>query len=95
MLMGAGVTSGVVSREAVDQLRSAVAGEVCTPEDGGYDQVRQIHNGMIDKRPAVIVRCQNTADVVDAVKFAREHELEISIRGGGHNVAGRAVTTAG
>jgi FAD/FMN-containing dehydrogenase len=94
-LKGAGVTGGVVSREAVDQLRSAVAGEVCTPEDGGYDQVRQIHNGMIDKRPAVIVRCQNTADVVDAVKFAREHDLEISIRGGGHNVAGRAVTDGG
>ncbi|HUJ65283.1 MAG TPA: FAD-binding oxidoreductase [Acidimicrobiales bacterium] len=89
------MTGGVVSQEAVGQLRSAVAGEVCTPEDGGYDQVRQIHNGMIDKRPAVIVRCQNTADVVDAVKFAREHELEISVRGGGHNVAGRAVTDGG
>jgi FAD/FMN-containing dehydrogenase len=85
----------VASREGVDQLRSAVAGEVFTAEDAGYDQVRQIHNGMIDKRPAVVVRCQNTADVVDAVKFAREHELEISIRGGGHNVAGRAVTEGG
>ncbi len=92
---GAGVTSGVGSRDAVDQLRSAVAGEVYTPDDTGYEQVRRIHNGMIDKRPAVIVRCQNTADVVDAVNFAREHELEISIRGGGHNVAGRALTDGG
>ena len=50
---------------------------------------------MIDKRPAVIVRCQNTADIADAVKFAREHDLEISARGGGHNVAGRAVTDGG
>src|SRR6516162_1912597 len=89
------MTSGVVPREALDQLRSAVACEVFTSEDVGYDQVRQIHNGMIDRRPAVIVRCQNTADVVDAVKFAREHELEISVRGGGHNVAGRAVTDGG
>jgi FAD/FMN-containing dehydrogenase len=94
-IKGTGVTSAVVSREEVDQLRSAVAGEVFTPKDAGYDQVRRIHNGMIDKRPSVIVRCQNTADVVDAVKFAREHELEISIRGGGHNVAGRAVTDGG
>ena len=89
------MASDVVSRDAVDRLRSSVAGEVCTPDDAGYEQVRQIHNGMIDKRPAVIVRCQNTADVVDAVKFAREHDLEISIRGGGHNVAGRAVTDGG
>ena len=55
------MTTRVPSQEAVDQLRSAVAGEVCTPEDVGCDQVRQVHNGMIDKRPAVIVRCQNTA----------------------------------
>ena len=89
------MTSGSVPQEAVDQLRATISGETLTPVDAAYDAVRQVHNGMIDKRPAVIVRCQNTADIADAVKFAREHDLEISVRGGGHNVAGRAVTDGG
>ncbi len=50
-----------------------------------------MHNGLIDRRPALIARCQNTADVADAVRFARHADLEICVRGGGHNVAGRAV----
>jgi len=87
--------SGSVPQEALDQLREAVSGEALAPADAGYNDARQVHNGMIDKRPGVIVRCQNTADVVDAVRFAREHNLEISVRGGGHNVAGRAVTDGG
>ena len=89
------MTGGSVPQEAVDQLRATISGETITPVDAAYDAVRQVHNGMIDKRPAVIVRCQNTADIADAVKFAREHDLEISVRGGGHNVAGRAVTDGG
>jgi FAD/FMN-containing dehydrogenase len=89
------MTSGFVPQEAVDQLRATISGETLTPVDAAYDAVRRVHNGMIDKRPAVIVRCQNTADIADAVKFAREHDLEISVRGGGHNVAGRAVTDGG
>jgi FAD binding domain len=89
------MTSGSVPQQAVDQLRATISGETLTPVDAAYDAVRQVHNGMIDKRPAVIVRCQNTADIADAVKFAREHDLEISVRGGGHNVAGRAVTDSG
>jgi len=89
------MTGGFVPQEAVDQLRAMISGETLTPVDAAYDAVRQVHNGMIDKRPAVIVRCQNTADIADAVKFAREHDLEISVRGGGHNVAGRAVTDGG
>ena len=86
---------GSFSEEAVEQLRTTLSGEVFTAGDANYDDVRQIHNGMIDKRPSAIVRCQNTADIADAVKFAREHELEISVRGGGHNVAGKAVTDGG
>src|SRR6516225_4010164 len=89
------MTGGSVPQEAVDQVRATISGETLTPVDAAYDAVRQVHNGMIDKRPAVIVRCQNTADIADAVKFAREHDLEISVRGGGHNVAGRAVTDGG
>ena len=61
------------------------------PGDGGYDEARQVHNGLIDRRPAVIARCQNTADVADAVRFAHAESLDICVRGGGHNVAGRAV----
>jgi FAD binding domain len=89
------MTGGSVPQEAVDQLRATISGETLTPVDAAYEEVRQVHNGMIDKRPAVIVRCQNTAGIADAVKFAREHDLEISVRGGGHNVAGRTVTGSG
>ena len=58
-------------------------------------RARKIHNGLIDKRPALIARCRSTADVVDAVNAARDADLEISVRGGGHNVAGKAVTEGG
>ena len=69
--------------------------ELLRPHDPGYDDARRIHNGLIDKRPAVIARCRTTADVVAAVARARRDDLEISVRGGGHNVAGRAVTAGG
>ncbi len=59
------------------------------------DAARQVHNGMIDKHSALVARCANTADVVDAVRFGRDHGLEIAVRGGGHNVAGKAVTEGG
>ena len=60
-----------------------------------YEEVRKIHNGLIDRRPALIARCTGVADVSDAVNFARDNGLEVSVRGGGHNVAGRAVTEGG
>ena len=72
------LTSGSVPQEAVDQVRATISGETLTPVDAAYNMVRQVHNGMIDKRPAVIVRCQNTADIADAVKFAESIDLEIS-----------------
>jgi FAD/FMN-containing dehydrogenase len=71
------------------------SGSLLRPTDDGYDEVRRVHNAMIDRRPALIARCRTTADVVAAVNAARDRELEISIRGGGHNVAGRAVTEGG
>ncbi|MES2210705.1 MAG: FAD-binding oxidoreductase [Chloroflexota bacterium] len=76
---------------AIDALRGAVLGEVLTATDAGYDDARAVWNAMIDRRPAAIVRARGTADVVAAVNLAREHGLPVSIRGGGHNVAGHAV----
>jgi FAD/FMN-containing dehydrogenase len=84
-----------VEAAQVTELGGRLSGVVITPGDAEYDTVRAVHNGMVDKRPALIVRCQNTADVVDAVRFARSQNLEISVRGGGHNVAGSAVTEGG
>ena len=78
-----------------ETLGSSLAGELLLPGDDGYDAARQVHNGMIDKRPALIARCIGVRDIVEAVNYARERELEISVRGGGHNVAGRAVTEGG
>ena len=73
------------------QALSGVSGRVLTPADDGYDEARRVHNGLIDRRPAVIVQCHNVDDAAAAVRFARESGLDISVRGGGHNVAGRAV----
>lgn len=76
-------------------LSESFSGALLRPGDSGYDETRRIHNGLIDKRPKVIACCAGTADVVQAIRFAREHSLEISVRSGGHNVAGRAVCDGG
>ena len=76
---------------AIDQLKTRVRGVVLTPDAPGYDESRSVWNGMIDRRPAVIIRCLGTADVIAGIGFAREHGLAISIKGGGHNIAGLAV----
>src|SRR5688500_15089102 len=65
--------------------------ELLTPEHDDYEAARRVHNGLIDRRPALIARCHSNADVADAVRLARQRELDICVRGGGHNVAGRAV----
>src|SRR5438067_3749594 len=80
---------------SAEALRAVFSGEILAPDDAGYDDARRIHNGLIDKRPRLIARCLHTADVVDAVNFGRDEGLEISVRGGGHNVAGKAVTDGG
>src|SRR4051812_32197232 len=79
----------------VDALRATFDGDVLIAGDPFYDDARRVHNGVIDKRPSVIARCLHTGDVVDALKFGREAGLEISIRGGGHNASGKAVTEGG
>jgi FAD/FMN-containing dehydrogenase len=74
---------------------SGFKGALLTPQDAGYDEVRKIWNAMIDRRPGLIARCTGTADVVQAVRFARQHRLLTSVRGGGHNIAGLAVCEGG
>ena len=70
-------------------------GQWLRPADPGYDDRRRVHNGLIDKHPAAIASCRGVADIVDAVHLARGLGLEVSVRGGGHNVAGRATIDQG
>jgi FAD/FMN-containing dehydrogenase len=85
----------VLKGEAVEQFRSSLRGELLHAGDAGYDEARSIWNGMIDKRPALIARATGVADVIEAVNFARTNDLLVSVRGGGHNVAGLAVSDGG
>ena len=71
--------------------KTRLRGPVLTPSDAGYEDVRTVWNSMIDRRPGMIARCLGTADVVECVNFARDHDLLLSIKGGGHNIAGLAV----
>jgi FAD/FMN-containing dehydrogenase len=74
-----------------EELRAALRGELITPDEGGYDQARQVYNAMIDRYPAAIARCRDAADVVALVRYGREHDLTLSVRGGGHSAAGMGV----
>ena len=85
----------MVGEAAVQGLKMQLRGELLRPGDAGYDVARKVWNGMIDKRPALIVRCAGAGDVVNSVKFAREHNLLVSVRGGGHNIAGNCVCDGG
>jgi FAD/FMN-containing dehydrogenase len=78
-----------------DDLRSSMEGELLRPGDPGYDVARKIFNGMIDRYPAGIARCTDTADVVAAVNFARDRGLRLAVRGGGHGIAGHSVVDDG
>ncbi len=85
----------MMQESAIQQLKSAVRGQTLCPGDPGYDDARKIPNAMIDRRPAIIARCAGTADVIACVRFAREHDLLLSVRGGGHSVAGKSVCEDG
>lgn len=80
---------------SVQEFVGGFHGEVILPENDGYDEVRKVFNGMIDCRPALIARCVDTQDVVRCVRFAREHDVLVSVRGGGHSVAGYGVCDEG
>ena len=90
-------TGGTTDLSAVhiEELGARLGGEVLLPGGPGYDRARTVWNAAIDKRPALIVQCANAADVSEAVRFAREHEILISVRCGGHNIAGKAVVENG
>ena len=81
--------------QSLEAVAKTFTGKLLRSGDAGYDVARQVHNGLIDKRPALIARCVGTADVVDAVKLGRELSLEIAVRGGGHNVGGRGTVEGG
>jgi FAD/FMN-containing dehydrogenase len=79
---------GLLDRETVNTFEANLRGELIQPGDDRYDEARSLYNGMIDKRPALIARCVDAADVQAAVNFAREQNLLVAVRGGGHNGAG-------
>ena len=80
---------------AVAELSPVFSGVLLRAGDAGYEEARKVHNGLVDKRPALIARCRGLADIVDAVRLARAQRLEIAVKGGGHNVAGRATVDGG
>jgi FAD/FMN-containing dehydrogenase len=79
-----------LSETAVEAFRASLRGELLTPESAGYDESRTVWNAMIDRKPALVARCLGVADVIASVQFAREHDLLLCIKGGGHNIAGLA-----
>jgi FAD/FMN-containing dehydrogenase len=84
-----------IDHDIAEDLQASLRGELIVPGDNNYDQARTIWNAMVDKRPAMIVRCAGVSDVKTAVNFAREHGLLTAVRGGGHNIAGNAVCDDG
>jgi FAD/FMN-containing dehydrogenase len=79
----------------VDQLREQIRAQIITAEDPGYDDARAVHNGMFDRRPKLVIRAEQVADVIAGVNFARDHELELAVRGGGHSAPGFGSTDGG
>lgn len=85
----------ILGEEAIEQFRGGFRGALLRPGDEGYDAARRVWNGMVDRRPALIARCTGVADVIAAVNFARDNDLLVAVRGGGHNVSGNAVCDDG
>ena len=81
----------ILSESVLEELASAMRGDLLRPDHADYDETRTVFNRMIDRRPALIARCTGTADVIVALTFARTNDLRFTVRGGGHNVAGHAV----
>jgi FAD/FMN-containing dehydrogenase len=80
-----------MSRNNIEQLTEAVSGEVAWPDDKGYDESRSLWNARFDRRPSVVIRCHNVRDVKAAVDVARDEQLQLSVKGGGHAYAANTV----
>ena len=93
--MGTGLKDAVLQASSIDDSKRACVARLLCPDDAGYEDARKVWNGMIDRHPAMIVRCTGVADVLTAVRFARAHNLLVAVRGGGHNVAGHATCDGG
>jgi FAD/FMN-containing dehydrogenase len=85
----------VVSENQIQEFRNSFRGEIIRPDDGGYEKARKIWNASVEKHPGIISRCSGVADVVGAVNFAQENALLVAVRGGGHDVGGRALCDGG
>ena len=79
----------------VEELKNRLRGEIIQPSDNGYDDARKVYNAMIDRRPALIARCVDAADVIAAVNYGRENDILTAIRGGGHNGGGLGICDDG
>jgi FAD/FMN-containing dehydrogenase len=88
-------TAPALSDEALQAFKGRLRGDLIAPGDAGYDSARKVYNGMIDRRPALIARCANVADVIASVTFARETGLTLAVRGGGHSSAGLGICDDG
>src|SRR5204863_9804146 len=84
-----------ITADDLQALRARLRGKLCLPGEDGYDEARTIWNAMVDRKPAAIVRAAHVDDVVAAVTFAREQDLVLAVKGGGHNIAGNAVCEGG
>jgi FAD/FMN-containing dehydrogenase len=89
------VATTEVAQPALDALDEGLRGPLVRPDTRGYEAARAVYNGMIDRRPGAIARCADAADVLTAVRVAREHDVLVSVRGGGHNAAGLGVCHGG
>ena len=85
----------LLGSDTIGAFRQTLRGNLCLPQEAGYDEARTIWNAMINRHPGAIVRCGGVADIVRAVRFAREHDLLLAVRGGGHNIAGNAICQGG
>src|SRR3989442_3846038 len=85
----------MIPQSAIQKFRESLRGQSFCCDEQGYDAARTIPNAMIDRRPAIIARCAGAADVITCVRFAREHDIVVAVRGGGHSVAGKSVCDGG
>jgi FAD/FMN-containing dehydrogenase len=85
----------MIAHPSVEKFKQSLSGEILRAGDAGYDKARTVPNAMIDRRPAIIARCAGAADVIACIRFAREHDVLVAVRGGGHSVAGKSVCDGG